>query len=82
MVDSVRAAHAPAYTDSGRQMGDWVVRINYDSVRDDLIVSWNRSATPHLKGTNGHRLFAGDDIEQALAEAEYRGRVLGVRRLF
>lgn len=82
MVTAVRDAPAPSYTASGRQMGDWVVRINYDSVRDDLIVSWNRDRTPHLKGTSGHRRFAGDEVEQALAEAEYRGRVLGVRRLF
>lgn len=63
-------------------MGDWVVRVNYDSVRDDLIVSWNRSATPHTRGTNGHRRFSGDEIEQALAEAEYRGRTMGVVRMF
>lgn len=82
MVTSVADAPAPSYSASGRQMGDWVVRVHYDAVRDDLVVSWNRTATPHMRSTAGHRRFAGDEVEQALAEAEYRGRVLGVRRLF
>lgn len=81
-TDDVPDAPAPTYSDSGRVLGDWWVRVTYDSVRDDLIVTWQASATPWRKSSRGEKRYSGEDVEQALAEAEYQGRRLGVRRLF
>ena len=81
-TDVVPDAPKPTYSDSGRVLGDWWVRVTYDSVRDDLIVSWQASATPWRSSSRGEKPYSGEDIERALAEAEYQGRRLGVRRLF
>lgn len=81
-TDVVPDAPKPTYSDSGRVLGDWWVRVTYDSVRDDLIVSWQASATPWRRSSRGEKRYSGEDIERALAEAEYQGRRLGVRRLF
>ena len=81
-TDDVRDAPAPTYSDGGRVLGDWHVRVDYDSVHDDLVVTWAASATPWRKSHRGTRTFAGDEVEPALAEAEYQARRLGVRRLF
>lgn len=81
-TDGMPDAPAPTYSDSGRPLGDWSVSVHYDSVRDDLVVTWQASATPWKRSLHGQRRFAGPDLEDALKEADYRSRVLGVRRLF
>lgn len=81
-TDGMPDAPAPTYSDSGRPLGDWSVSVHYDSVRDDLVVTWQASATPWKASIHGQRHFAGPEVEEALAEADYRSRVLGVRRLF
>lgn len=80
--DHVPDAHPPTYSAGNRPLGDWAVKVYYDSVRDSLIVTWEASATPWRKSARGDRTFSGEQTEEALAEAEYQGRRLGVRRLF
>lgn len=75
-------AHPPTYSAGNRPLGDWAVKVYYDSIHDDLIVTWEASATPWRKSARGTKTYAGEQVEEALAEAEYQGRRLGVRRLF
>lgn len=75
-------APPPTYNAGGRPLGDWVVSAHYDSVRDDLVVSWNSSATSWRRSARGDRHYTGDEIEETLEEIHRHVVRLAVRRLF
>lgn len=75
-------APAPVYDSHGNQVSDWHVRVGYDSIRDEVTVSWSIAAGPYNKASHGSNSYPPVDLEDAIADVQRSVRICGARRLF
>lgn len=49
-------------------MGDWIIVVKYDSLRDALTLSWTKDGTPWSKRAQGASAYEWEDVARLLEE--------------
>lgn len=75
-------APPPRYNDQGRPLGDWIVVVRYDSLRDAMTLSWTRDATQWAKRWQGAVAYPSDELEDLMEGLRTQVQVLAAPRLF
>lgn len=75
-------APPPRYNDQGRPLGDWIVVVKYDSLRDATTLSWTRDATSWARRWQGAVAYDQDSLDTLLKDTDKQIRLLARPRLF